>query len=139
LVGFDELLGLLHAHFRLLLVVLVDHLDREAADLAPKVIERKLDGIAHIVADDSGRAAEGADEADLHASLLGRCRRGREHGERGSRKQNAPHLQSLPSCTVTLTVTLEDRNCARHKPTTTCIIVLNSRGGPALPAPPSTD
>ena len=34
-----------------------------------------------------------------------------------------------------MTLTLEDRHCARHKPTTTCIIVLNSESGPALPAP----
>src|SRR5206468_3882537 len=81
-------------------VVLIDDLDREAAHLAAEMVEGKLDGIAHVVADDGGRAAEGADEADLHVSLLGRSRRGREHGERGSRKQNAPHLQSLPSCTV---------------------------------------
>src|SRR5262249_41708944 len=127
---------LLHAHFRLLLVVLVDHLDREAADLAVEVVERELNRVAHIVADDSGRAAEGTDKADLDASLLGRSRRGREHGKRGSRKQNAPHLQSLPSCTMTLTVTLEDRICARHKPTITCIIVPRSRHGPALPARP---
>src|SRR5215510_2660266 len=40
---------------------------------------------------------------------------------------------------MTLTATLEDRTCARHKPTITCIIVPKSGRGPALPALPFID
>ena len=49
LVGLDQLLGLLLADFRLEAVVFVDHLDRQTAHLAAHVIERELEGIAHIL------------------------------------------------------------------------------------------
>src|SRR5215813_601788 len=40
---------------------------------------------------------------------------------------------------MTLTVTLKDRNCAHHIPTTICIIVLKWQRGPALPASHAPD
>src|SRR5207249_1610012 len=49
----------------LALVVAVDDLDLEPADLAPQVIERQLDGILHVLADDAGRARERGDEPDI--------------------------------------------------------------------------
>ncbi len=92
LVGFDQLLGLLHPDVGLLRVVLVDDLDRQAADLAAEMVETELEGVAHIVADHGGRAAERADEADLDGLLLGRCvlnhgrpRRQRQRGRGGHR------------------------------------------------------
>src|SRR5207253_6266535 len=56
---------LLLADVGLALVVAVDDLDLEPADLAPQVIERQLDGILHVLADDAGRARERGDEPDL--------------------------------------------------------------------------
>src|SRR5258708_12052356 len=60
-----EFFGLLLSDVRLLLIVLVDHLDRFAAHLAAEMIERELERIAHVVADHRGRAAEGRDKPDL--------------------------------------------------------------------------
>ncbi len=65
----DQFLGLLLANIRLLPVVFVDHLDRNAAHLAAQMVERKFERVAHVVADDGSRAAEGRDEADLDRSL----------------------------------------------------------------------
>ena len=73
MVGLDQLLGLLHADVRLLRVVFVDDLDRQAAELAAEVVETELERIAHVVADGRGRAAERADEADFDGFLLRRC------------------------------------------------------------------
>ena len=70
----------------LLLVVLVDDLDRHAADLAAEMVERELERVAHVVADDRGRAAEGRDKADLDGLLLRQGRRGPEQQERGRRE-----------------------------------------------------
>src|SRR5260370_19559001 len=67
LVGLHEFFGFLLADVRLLLIVLVDHLDRLAAHLAAEMIERELERIAHVVADHRGRAAEGRDKPDLDA------------------------------------------------------------------------
>src|SRR5262249_52340949 len=100
LVGLDELLGLLDAYLGLLLIVLVNHLDRQAPHLAAQMVERKLDRVSHVVADHGGRAAERAFETYFSASLLGRSRCGREHGDRGGRKKDAPHLQTLPNGTM---------------------------------------
>ena len=74
MVGLDQLLGLLHADIGLLRVVLIDHLHRQAADLAAEMIERELEGVAHVVADHGGRTAEGRDIADLDCFLLGQGR-----------------------------------------------------------------
>ncbi len=52
MVGFDQLLGLLHADFGFLRVVLVDDLNRQAAELAAEMVEAKLEGVAHVVADE---------------------------------------------------------------------------------------
>jgi len=43
------------------------------------VIECELEGVAHVVADYRGRAAEGADETDLDGFLLGHDGAHREH------------------------------------------------------------
>ena len=72
LVGLDQLFGLLLADIRLLPVILVDHLDRLAAHLAAHMIQRQLERVAHVVADHSGRAAEGRDKADLDG-VAGGC------------------------------------------------------------------
>src|SRR5471032_3307980 len=48
----------------LLLVVLIDHLDRPACHLAAEMIERQFERIARVVADRGGRTAEGRDKAD---------------------------------------------------------------------------
>ena len=69
-----------------MLVVLVDDLDRQAADLAAEMIERELERVAHVVADRGDRAAERADEADLDGLLL---------GERG-RRCRAPQTATVP-------------------------------------------
>ena len=96
LVGLDQLFGLLLADVRLLAVVLVDHFDRHAAHLAAHMIERELERIAHVVADHSGRAAEGRDKADLDG-----VRRDRGLRQRQSRDARQPeclfHIRS-PSC-----------------------------------------
>jgi hypothetical protein len=50
------------------------------------MVERELERIAHVVADHSGRTAEGRDEPDLDGFLLGHCRaRGERQG--GPRNQ----------------------------------------------------
>jgi nucleoside-diphosphate-sugar epimerase len=69
-VGFDQLFSLLPAHLRPLLIVLVDHLDRQGAHLAAEMIEREFEGVAHVAADHGRRTAERTDKADLDALLL---------------------------------------------------------------------
>ena len=85
LVRLDQLLGFLHADFRLDLVVLVDDFDRQPADLAAEMVEAELERIAHVVADRGGRAAERRDEADLDGLLLRRCLL--NHGRRRDQRQ----------------------------------------------------
>ena len=53
-IGFDQFLRLLHADFGLLLVVLVNDLDRQPAELAAEMIEPKLERVFHVVADRGG-------------------------------------------------------------------------------------
>ena len=48
------------------------------------MVERELEGIVHVVADDGNRAAERADEADLDRLLLSRGRRRGDGGQRDS-------------------------------------------------------
>jgi hypothetical protein len=50
------------------------------------MVERKLERIAHVVADHGGRTAERADESDLDRFLLGHSRARCEH-ESGARNQ----------------------------------------------------
>src|SRR5712692_1939183 len=69
LVFFQHLVRDLLAHVGLDLVVAVDHLDVEPRHLAPEVIERKLDRVLHVLADDALRARQRGDEADLHLLL----------------------------------------------------------------------
>jgi len=85
LVGFDQLLGLLHADLGFGLIVLVDHLDRQAADFKAVMVESQLEGIAHVRADRGHRPAEGADEADLYRLL--------RHGRRGSERDDCDRSQ----------------------------------------------
>ncbi len=65
MIGLNQLFGLLLADIGLLLVVLVDHLDRPSIHLAADVIERQFERIARVGADRGGRAAESIDEPDL--------------------------------------------------------------------------
>ena len=55
LVLLQHLVGDLLADVGLELVVAVDHLDVEAADLAAEVVERELDRVLHVLADDARR------------------------------------------------------------------------------------
>ncbi len=86
MIGFDQLLRLLHTHFRLGLIVGVNHFDRQAAELAPMMVEPKLKRIFHVVADRSRRTGKGRNETDLHRFLLAHRRPGgeRQHGARGN-------------------------------------------------------
>ena len=81
LVLLQHLLGDLHADVGLELVVAVEHLDRQAADLAAEVLDGELDRLLHVLADHALRAGHRADEADLDLLLL-RCRRHRESDAR---------------------------------------------------------
>jgi hypothetical protein len=72
LVLLQHLVGELLADVGLDLVVAVDHLGVEAADLAVEVVERELDRVLHVLADHALRTRERGDEADLQ--LLLRCR-----------------------------------------------------------------
>jgi hypothetical protein len=71
----------LHADIGLDLVIHVDHLGLDAADPAVQVIERDLDRVAHVLADDPLRPRQRGDESDL--DLLLRRRRQRESKARG--------------------------------------------------------
>src|SRR6185436_2461459 len=77
----------LHADVGLDLVVAVEHLDVEAADLAAEVVERELDRFLHELAHHALRAGERADEADLDFLLLRHRRRGESEGG-GKRREN---------------------------------------------------
>jgi hypothetical protein len=79
-----------------LLVVLVNDLDRQAAELAAVMVKPELERVAHVVADGGGRAAECADEADLHCLLLGH-RRPRDKRERGGGCDSSPDHCVHPS------------------------------------------
>src|SRR5439155_16849286 len=85
------------ADVRPLLVVLVDHLDRQPAHPAPAMAERQLEGIAHVVANHGGRPRKRADEPDLHRPLLGRRRGGQQDRKRGCAKENSLHVAFLPN------------------------------------------
>jgi len=82
-------------------IVLVDDLDRQAADLAPEVIEAELECIAHVVANRRSRPAKRADEADfdrllLRPRLLSRARR-RGQSKRGCGNNSSPDHRVHPS------------------------------------------
>src|SRR6185369_2528105 len=95
LVGLDQFFGLLLADIGLLAIVLVDHLDRLAAHLAAEMVERKLEGIAHVVADRSSRTAESRDKADLDA--VGRARRLRQRQSGDTRQPECLFHIRFPS------------------------------------------
>ena len=86
LVLLQHLVGELLADVGLHLVVAVDDLGLEAADLAPEMVERELDGLPHVLADDPLRAGQRGDEADLEL-LLGERRSGREQSGDEPREQ----------------------------------------------------
>src|SRR5262245_63613200 len=50
------------------------------------MIERELEGIAHVIADHRDRTAERADKTDFDCFLLG-CRRARRKQQSGARRQ----------------------------------------------------
>jgi len=74
----EHLVGELLADVGLALVVAVDDLDVESADLAAQVLERQLDRVLHVLADDAGRARQRGDEPDLDG-LGGEDGLAREH------------------------------------------------------------
>ena len=80
LVLLEHLVGELLADVGLDLVVAVDHLDVEPADLSSEMVERQLDRILHVLADDPLWPGQGGDEADLHR-LGGRRSGGQRHEE----------------------------------------------------------
>ncbi len=82
LVALQHLVGDLAADIRLELVVAVEDLRRQPADLAAEHGKREVAGILHVLADDPGRAAQRRDKADLDA--VGRLRRQREEDRGGS-------------------------------------------------------
>jgi hypothetical protein len=82
-IGTDQLVGLLLADLGLLLIILVDDLGGDAADLAAEMVERELEAVAHIVADHRGGPAERGDETDLGALL---CRNRRDRQRQQSRE-----------------------------------------------------
>src|SRR5262249_25948470 len=73
LVLLEHLVGELLADIGLALVVAIDDLDVEAADLPAKVIERQLDGVLHVLADDAGRSRQRGDETDLDRLRRAHC------------------------------------------------------------------
>ena len=80
-VGLDQLIGLLLADLRLEAVVFVYDLYGQATHFAAHMIERQLERVAHVVADDGNGPAEGADEPDFDRFVLGRHRtRCKQHG-----------------------------------------------------------
>src|SRR5262245_58254981 len=107
-VGFDQLLGLLHSDLGLGLIVLVDHLDRQAAELTPMMVEPKLEGIAHVRADCGHRPAKRADEPDLYR-LLRHSWRGSDCDECDRSQQNLLHFGSPESAPWKSAAILVDR------------------------------
>jgi hypothetical protein len=92
---FDELVGFLLADIGSLLIVLVNHLDRDAAHFAAKMVQCELERVAHVVAHHGCRSAECADEPDLHGFVLG-DRRARSKSEQGAKKQRGFQHGSSP-------------------------------------------
>jgi len=92
LVALHELLGLLLADLGLLVVILVDDLDRLAGHLAAHVVQGQLDRVAHVLADIGIAAGQGGDEADLDFALrIGRRNAEREHGRSGQKHRFQRH------------------------------------------------
>lgn len=83
-IGFEQFLRLLHADFGLLLVVLVNDLNRQAAELATEMIEPELKRVFHVGADRAGGPAERTDKPDFDGLILSRGRpcQQRESGRR---------------------------------------------------------
>jgi len=90
LVFLEHLVGELLADVGLDLVVAVDHLDVEPADLPAEMVERQLDRVLHVLADDALRPGQGGDEADLHR--LG----GRRSGGEGHEEPDEKSARSAP-------------------------------------------
>ena len=87
LVLLQHLVGELLADVGLDLVVAVDDLGVEAADLAAEVVERELDRVLHVLADDALRARQRGDEADLELLL------GERRAPRGEQAAMSPTQQ----------------------------------------------
>jgi hypothetical protein len=76
------------ADLGLLLIILIDDLGGQPADLAAEMIKRELEAVTHVIADSRGRPAERCDEPDL-GTFLRRGWRGRQ------RKQGRENSGSL--------------------------------------------
>src|SRR5262249_49727475 len=87
LVLLQHLVGQLLAHVRLALVVTVDDLGLHPPDLAAEVIQGQLDRVLHVLADDTGRAGQRRDEADLQR--VGRPRRADQQSSDESEKNRS--------------------------------------------------
>ena len=93
LVARQHLVGDLAADIGLLLIVTIDDLRRDAAELTAEHRERKLACVLHVLADDAGRAAQGGNEADLDViSCAGR--RGKQQ-QRGHSYQVFLHVSPV--------------------------------------------
>ena len=92
LVALQHLVGDLAADIRLELVVGIDDLGRQPADLAAEHRQSEIGGILHVLADDAGRAAQRRDKADLH--FVGGLRRQAQQHRGGGGDQVLFHSRS---------------------------------------------
>jgi hypothetical protein len=85
----------LDADIGLLLVVLDQHLDRQAADLAAEILDREVDCIPRRRAVLRARPRQSGDDADLE--VIGRLRvRHRQKHDGADRRGRTPAHESLP-------------------------------------------
>ncbi len=92
LVAFQQFVGHLAPDIGLELVVGIDDLGRQAADLAAEHRQREVGGVLHVLADDAGRSAQRRDEADLHG--VGGVRRQAQQHRGGGSDQVCLHSRS---------------------------------------------
>ena len=71
----DQLVGLLLADIGLEAIVFHDQLDVERSHLVADVLQRQLDRIFHVFADNGGRGCQRRNKTDLYACSLGGTRR----------------------------------------------------------------
>ena len=94
LVALDQRLDLGHRDVGLELVVDDDHLDVAPAELAAERLDRKLEAVAQLLAEDRRRPGQGDDDADLEL-LLRLCGWPSQHHRRGGEQDQSLHLHLL--------------------------------------------
>jgi hypothetical protein len=104
LVALQHLVGDLAPDIRLELVVAIDDLRRQPADLAAQHREGEVAGILHVLADDAGRAAQGRDKTDLDVVLGLRRQREKDRGSGGGGGKVLFHRSPLDRQVLALTV-----------------------------------